>query len=211
MTYEQWRSELFGQLPEIDPVVFVHSPAFYDTPPDEAFNHVDHLLNDPDVHSLFDKTQLGNGIMTIYSSCCSDLPFLYTTAGDESRRIKGIRNLSSIYKNFFERYCQSPVPSIGNDQADGPMGYVCFMFWDVFVLYPGNSTPGMISAAVEVMRGALESPNDNCLISVIHGLGHWARHVPDAVTTLERWLARPTTRNPEVLEYARTAITGRIQ
>ena len=73
MTYKQWRSELFGQAPEVDPVMFEHSPEFCAVPPDQAFDHVDCMLNDPDIHSLFDKTQLGNGINTIYSNSCSDL------------------------------------------------------------------------------------------------------------------------------------------
>jgi hypothetical protein len=211
MTYEHWRSELFGQPPEIDPVVFGHSSEFYALPPDLAFDYVDRLLNDPDVHSLFEKTQLANGIKTIYSGNCSDLPFLYVTECTEDRRIKGIRNLCNLYRNFFERYCLTPVRSIGDGAEDDPMGFICYMFWDVFVLYPGNGTPGMIAAAVDVMRGVLESSNDNCLMSAIHGLGHWVSNVPDAETALKLWLKRPTTRNLEVLKYARRATTGMIQ
>lgn len=156
--------------------------------------------------------QLGNGINTIYCNSCSNLPFVYTTdTDDEERRVKGIRNLIHLYRNFFERYCRSPVVSIGYDRTDGPMGFICYMFWDVFVLYHGNATPAMACAAIEVMRFALDSRNDNCLASAIHGLGHWALDVPDAVTVLEDWLTRPTTHNPQVLQYAVAATTGMIQ
>ena len=211
MNYEQWRDELFGQSPEIDPVVFEHSPEFYAVPPNRAFDHVDRLLADPDVHSLFSKTQLGNGINTIYSNSCSDLPFLYTMECAEDRRIKGISNLSNLYTNYFERHCLGRVTSIGNDQADGPMGFICYMFWDVFVLYPGSATPAMIAAAIEVMRAAMESRNDNCLASAIHGLGHWAYDVPESVSVLNHWLDAPTTENPEVVKYAQAATSGTIQ
>lgn len=160
---------------------------------------------------LDNKTQLGNGIKTVYLNGCSDLPFLYTTECTEDRRIKGIYNLTRLYTNYFERYCTGLVGSIGYDQSDGPMGDICYMFWDVFVLYPGNATPRMAAAAVEVMRQALESHNDNCLASAIHGLGHWALDVPDAVAALEHWLKRPTTENREVWKYARAATSGLIQ
>jgi hypothetical protein len=210
MIYDQWRDELFGHPPDIDPVVFVYSPEFYAVPPDQAFDFVDRMLVDPDVHTMFSKDQLGNGINTVYSNCCSDLPFLYTTECDEERRLKGIRNLVNLYRNYFERYCTAPVVSIGNDQTDGPMGYICYMLWDVFVLYPSNSTSSMIDAAIDVMRSALQSRNDNCLASAIHGLGHWTDDVPDAAIVLTDWLTKPTTQNLEILEYARTATSGMI-
>ncbi|MCC9642250.1 hypothetical protein LOC71_08185 [Rhodopirellula sp. JC740] len=210
MIYEQWQNELFGLPPESDPVMHEHSEDFYAVPPDVAFDYVDRVLRDLDVHSRFSKDQLDKGINTIYSNCCSDLPFLYTTECDEIRRIKGINNLTNLYRNFFDRHCTSGVTGIGNEQSDGPMGFICYMLWDVFVLYPGNATPAMIDAAINVMHSALASSNDNSLVSAIHGLGHWAFHVPEAKTTLKHWLQRPTTGNPVVLEYARTAITGMI-
>ena len=210
MNYEQWRDELFGHPPDIDPVSLEHSPEFYSVTPNQAFDFVDRALVDPSVHSMFSKDQLGNGINTIYSNSCSELPFLYTTECEEDRRLEGIHNLVNLYQNYFERYCTAPVISIGNDQTDGPIGFICYMLWDVFVLYPGNATPSMISAAISVMRSALGSRNDACLASAIHGLGHWAFDVPEAGAVLKHWLQKPTTENPEILQYARTATTGMI-
>lgn len=210
MNYVEWRSELFGQPPEIDPVKLEHSSEFYSLPPNQAFDFVDQMLVDRELHTLFSKEQIGNAINTVYSNCCSNLPFLYTTECDEERRVKGIRNLVNLYRNFFERYCTAQVVSIGNDQTDGKIGFICYMFWDVFVLYPGSASPMMKLAAVGVMRTALDSRNDNCLASAIHGLGHWATDVPEASTILNQWLRRPTTKNPQVIQYARTAISGMI-
>ncbi len=210
MNYEEWRNELFGQPPEMRPALFEHCPEFYRVPPNQAFDYIDRVLVDPEVHTLFSKEQLGNGINTIYSLNCSDLPSLYKTEGDEARRIRGIENLISLYKNYFERYCTGAVKSIGNDNTDGSMGYICYMFWDVFILYPGNATPAMINATLRVMRMALESHNDNCLTSAIHGLGHKVRYAPEASKILQQWLLRPTTKNPEILQYAQIATTGRI-
>jgi hypothetical protein len=210
MIYEQWRNELFGQPPDIDPVSLEHSSEFYSVEPTRAFDYVDLMLVDHELHSLFSKEQIGNAINTVYSNCCSDLPFLYTTECDEERRVKGIRNLVILYRNYFERYCTAPVVNIGNDQTDGKIGFICYMFWDVFVLYPGNASPLMQSAAIGVMRSALDSRNDNCLASAIHGLGHWVTDVPEASTILKQWLRRPTTANAQIVKYARTATSGMI-
>lgn len=210
MNYEQWRDELFDHPPDITPCFQEHSTAFFEVPPYQAFDYVDRVLLDQDIHSMFSKDQLGNGINTIYAPGCSDLARLYTTECDEHRRIKGIANLVNLYRNYFERYCTAAVVSIDNYKADGEMGLICYMFWDVFDLYPGIATPAMTSAAVNVMETALDSSNDNCLVSAIHGLGHWAFYVPEAITVLRQWLRRPTTNNREVLQYARTGTTGMI-
>lgn len=210
MTYERWRDELFNHPPETDPVELDHSQEFYEVPSVQAFDYVDRVLLDEEAHALFTKEQLGIGINTIYSNCCSDLPFLYTTDCDEPRRLVGTQNLVHLYRNYFERYCTASVGSIGNDHLDGRMGFICYMFWDVFVLYHGNASPAMTSAAIGVMSEALRSHNDNCLVSAIHGLGHWALDVPEAASVLKQWLRKPTTLNPEVIEYARAATTGMI-
>jgi hypothetical protein len=210
MIYEQWRDALFNNPPKSDPYSHSFPEAFFAVPPERAFDFIDRVLVDPDMHHLFSKDQLGNGIHIIYSSGLSDLPFLYTTECDEDRRIVGLGNLINLYRNYFERYCTGAVNSIGNDQTDGTMGFICYMLWDVFVLHPGNVTPRMTSAAIDVMRLALESQNDNCLASAIHGLGHWGCYATEAVVVLENWLRNPTTRNPEILQYARAATSGMI-
>jgi hypothetical protein len=202
MNYEEWRNELFGQLPDSDPISLELSADFCFVPAHDAFDFVDRMLVDHEVHSIFNKEQIGIGIHTVYSNCCSDLPFLYTVECDEQRRVTGIQNVVNLYRNYFERYCTAPVVSIGNDQTDGRIGFICYMLWDVFVLHPGNATPSMISAAIDVMRAALGSRNDNCLASAIHGLGHWATHVPEASSVLNQWLRRPTTENSAIVQYA---------
>ena len=210
MNYLEWRNELFGQPPDIDPVTVEHSSEFDSLLPNQAFEFVDQMLVDRELHTLFSKEQIGNAINTVYSNCCSDLPFLYITKCDEERRVQGIQNLVNLYRNFFERYCTAQVASIGNGQEDGQIGFICYMFWDVFVLHPGNASDLMKSAAIGVMKTALDSRNDNCLASAIHGLGHWAMDVPEASIVLNQWLRRPTTKNAQVIQYARAATSGMI-
>jgi hypothetical protein len=208
--YNAWRDELFGHPPDSDPMTLGRSEEFEDLTSTQAFDFIDRVLVDQEVHQLFTKEQLAIGITTIYYNLCGDLPCLYTTECDEDRRVTGISNLINLYRNFFERYCPASVVAIGNEQVDGRMGFMCYMFWDVFVLYPGNATPKMQSAAIGVMSSALDSRNESCLASAIHGLGHWASNLPEATTVLQSWLEQPTTNNPEILRYARSATTGMI-
>lgn len=53
------------------------------------------------------------------------------------------QNLRNLYSNFFARYCKPRVTHVGNDMS-GHLDHVCYMFWDVLVLYPGNATPSMM-------------------------------------------------------------------
>jgi hypothetical protein len=68
----------------------------------------------------------------------------------------------------------------------------------------------MKDAALEVMAGAVQMENDNCIVSAIHGLGHWATAEPRAAETLRRWLENPITSNIKVIEYAKQAAAGCI-
>jgi hypothetical protein len=118
--------------------------------------------------------------------------------------------MSKLYTNYFDRYCRAAVGSIGNDHLDGGVAYLCYMLWDIFVLHPGNAKPAMKNAALEVMAAAVQMENDNCIVSAIHGLGHWATDEPRATETLRDWLRNPTTSNIQVIEYAKQAATGCI-
>ncbi len=209
--YDRWRDELFGHPPDSDHFSLDRSDEFHDVEPDQAFDFIDRILLDTEVHQLFTQEQLGNGINTIYNHCYSSFPDLYTIECDEDRRMIGISNLINLYRNFFERYCTASVVGVGTTEADGSMGSICYMFWDIFILYPGNATPKMQLAAIGVMESVLKSCNESCLVSAIHGLGHWASGMPEAVLVLKLWLENPTTKNPGILNYARSAMTGMIQ
>jgi hypothetical protein len=210
MDYAQWRNELFDTPLDIDPTTWCRRDEFYDLPAELAFDFVDRMLFDPEVGSLFNKEQIGHGLQTIYWHLCGSFPYLYIEECSEERRIRGIRNLIGVYHNYFEPYCAPIISGPGDSEVDGSLGYICYMFWDIFILYPGNASPAMVTAAIKVMAQALNSHNESCLASAIHGLGHWAEYTPEAVNVLQRWLSQPTTEKPEILGYARAATTGKI-
>jgi hypothetical protein len=210
MEYTDWRNDIFGQPSGADPVRLDLLPETYAISLEEHFDHVDRALDDPEIHDLYSREQIGIGLQLIYSNCCSNICFCYIEAGDEQRRVRGIRQMEKLYVNYFDRYCRLPVCSIGNDHLDRGAGYLCYMLWDIFVLYPGNASPAMVDAALQVMRFGIQMTNDNCIVSAIHGLGHWSYNAPHAKETLREWVRKPTTRNPNVIEYAEQAKMGYI-
>lgn len=209
MKYDQWRDHVFGQPEDINPVDADIPYEEIDAPTTTNFDFIDQALADAEIHQRYSYQQIGIGLQLIYSNCCSNLSFCYIEAGDDARRVQGIRQMKLLYRNYFARHCTQPVNNVGND-FEGWLGFTCYMLWDVFVLYPGNASPAMTAAGLEVMSDALKLTNDSCLVSALHGLGHWAGERPEAKTIVQRWLRRPTTTNQEVLEYAAQAETGYI-
>ena len=210
MDYLCWRNEIFGTAPGSDPVCVELAQEVYAVSPEETFDYIDRALVDPEIHTLFSKEQIGVGLQLIYCNTCSNLPFCYTQAGDDARRITGIRNLRYLYANFFDRYCISSIEKVGVYSPDGQVGYLCYMLWDIFLLCPGNASTGMIAAALDVMAAGLGSRNESSIVSVIHGLGHWAADAPRARQILKKWLCGPTTQNRAIVDYARDAVTGNV-
>lgn len=104
-----------------------------------------------------------------------------------------------------------PVEDIGNRFGDR-LDYLCYMFRDTFVVYPGNAPPRVIDAAIDVMAESLRSDCEACQVSALHGLGHWVAYRPDAKAVVERFLATaPKGMNPVVKRYAEEAGRGCVQ
>ena len=215
MEYEHWRDDIFGHPQDSDPVMVELLEETHGLSEGKSLDFIDRALRDPDIHTTFTPQQIGNGLNIIYSSSCSDLPFCYVEGKgnpqSELRKIKSLNNLKYLYINYFATYCKEPVEKIGHFSDFNSMTYVCYMFWDIFVLYPGNATDAVVEAGIGVMEKSLQLDNDNCLVSSIHGLGHRASDTNLATPILDQWLLSPTTENEVVIQYANQARTGCIQ
>lgn len=209
--YELWREDLFGQSPDTAPVDVELMPETNNLPVRITLDYIDRSLTDPEIHDLFTREQIAIGLQQFYCNSCSNIPFCYIEGSDEGRRVTAIQRMKYLYSNYFVRYCTSPVSDVGNDLGDGTFGYLCYMLWDIFVVCPGDSTDPMIAAAVGVMDAALKSANDQCIVSALHGLGHWVPDVPAARRAIHGWLRSPTTNNRAVINYAQEAKNGCIQ
>ena len=212
MNYLDWRSYVFGMPEGSDPVLNDMPQEGYEIHNNTLLDFLDRAFQDPEIHLLFSKEQIGIGLNIIFSNCCSDYFEAYLQFDQEGRIIQAINSLNYLYKNFFEVYCLASVKSIG-DCTDGRIGFICYMFWDIFALYPESKgiTQKIIDTAINHMTHQLYSSNDNVICSAIHGLGEWNPYCKQTSNIIMNWLEKPTTSNPVVLEYAAMAQTGCIQ
>ena len=211
MKYFQWRDEIFGCNPGSDPVTVDFSDELYSLSHEVNIKYINESLVDTEIHEKYTKEQIGIGLNLIYSNTCSDLPFAYIQSEPKEVRIEAINKLKYLYKNYFEKYCISPIEKIGNETDDGRIGWLCYMLWDIFVLNPWGVSDEEIDAGVNAMKISFNSSNDNCIVSSLHGLGHWSPHSQNAKRVIEEWIESPTTMNQLVIDYAVLAKDDRIQ
>lgn len=215
MKYEDWRNDIFGKPEGYDPIVGNILEETANLPEVQTLDYIDRALQDPEIHIQYSVEQIGIGLYIIFEISCSNISRCYAVLNgnveNEQRKIESIKHLRNLYSNFFARYCNSAVKRIGEIRPPDRIGYICYMLWDIFVLCPGNATPAMVEATIEMMADLLQTKNDNCLESLIHGLGHWIFDSDRAKQTLDDWLRSPTTDNPVIIDYATQAKTGYIQ
>lgn len=203
MDYVTWREVIFGD-PTMEP-----EQEIYELSPEENLEHVNRMLDDPEIHRLYSCDQIGDGLVFIYHSCDSEINRCYIRTSDAGKRMEGIRTIRNLYVNFFDRYCPKTIEHMDR-VAGNKLEYLCSMLWDIFPLCHYVATPGETAAILGVLKGAIEMDNESCIASAIHGLGHWADDEPRAIEILQDWLQKPRTTNPALLEYAHEATTGMI-
>lgn len=212
MDYTIWRSEVFGQTEGSDPVTLDNSTEFNQLSPDSHLDFIVRAMDDSTIHSEFSAEQIGIGIELIFNNSCSNIPFAYLQPGDDVKRVAAIEAIGQLYRNYFDRYCNEPVERIGYSFS-GHLGYICYMFWDIFVVKPhqADATDRMIEESVRVMKCALGC-NEQCQVSALHGLGHWVSRSDRAKEILDEFIDSARAKaNPVIRAYAAQAKTGHIQ
>ncbi len=209
MDYPTFLHTVFGQPEDSDPVT-LDLPADFDAiPPPQALAFITRALADETVHARYSRKQIGIGLSLLFENSCGNTVFCYLQDTTEDERVAGVRALRDLYRHFFARYCRDPVDGIGN-RCDERIDYLCYMFWDTFVLYPGNAPTRVIDAAIAVMAEALRSDCEAVQVSALHGLGHWAMYRPDAKEVVARFLKEALKgMNPVIRAYAEAAGRGR--
>jgi hypothetical protein len=210
MEYKVWITELFSHGPPYDPWKVEHSEAMYAISLDEAFDHLDRMLDDKEIHNIFNSEQLALGLSMAFSNCLTDFPFCYLRAGTEERRIRGIHKLKSLYDNFFARYCLTPYtyPNSPVSQRSS-MQYLCENFWDLFVLFPSDNVEAShIDAGLDVMEHALGVSNDHCISSGLGGIADWAyacelRGMSRPRDILLQWNSQTSEISPDLKAFGR--------
>lgn len=204
--YTIWRDSLFNVSEGEDPVMYECGFNFNDLPSVETLSYLDRMFVDQEIHSNYSLDQISFALNVIYSSTCSDISYAYID--EEIEKTNSLFNLNLLYNNFFLRYCTNPF--IFGQDSQNKMDYICFMLWDVFVVYPKAISKNEICACLQVMQQALNTSNEYVVMSALHGLGHWALYLEEHKYIIKNWQNAPTVSNPKILEYSEKAYEGSV-
>ncbi|MCE5229286.1 hypothetical protein LLG95_06775 [bacterium] len=176
-----------------------------------VLDFIDDVLIHPERLAPYSSDQIGQGFDYFFCPSVSDIPHAYLNKEIPLlRRKAAVENLRFLYSNYFERLCSSWIMEVGGGK--GQIAEICYMLWDVFTVCPDHCEEEIVEAGINVMREALYSENLSCVVSALHGLGHWKIFGARGITKMIfDWLcARPDL--PEfVVDYAQNAMHGHVQ
>jgi hypothetical protein len=205
MNYLDWRNELFNRNICDDPVTMEMTEDFHKVSDINKFKFLTEALNDNEIISSFNRRQIGIGLNYLFHNCCSDYPYIFRTTS-----AKNILHLNILYEKYFLAFCTSPIKDRIGAETDDSIDWLCYMFWDIFIIFPGFDTADHINYSYKVMTKQLHSTNEQIICSSIHGLGHFAFYDNRSEIILNNWLKSPTTKNEILINYAEIAKSGMI-
>lgn len=88
-----------------------------------------------------------------------------------------------------------------------------YIWWDAIRVYGNMPHPDcdrINDAVLHVFEHVLSLSSEACLISVLHGLGHWHAAVPSRTEPLVRRLLTRNDISPQLRQYAELAAVGRV-
>ena len=210
--YDEWLSCIFGRTTE-DSDPFGMDWTFKAAPSDIA-----ELMTSTFVHSGRDLAdysdrQVSIGLQALLFGNFSN--FVHEVSEptvSDPLKVDVIESMLPLYR---ECLAQRSPPVLGHksESVGNPLEFLTYMLWDVSPFdVMAHRTTGGTDALLEVLTAALRLPNDACVESALHGLGHFPRSLRHrADTVIDQWLAEKPAVRPELLDYARAARTGCIQ
>lgn len=154
----------------------------------------------------YSEKQVENGLNYILNNAASNTIMLITQKGvSDDLRIDTVLKMKYLYRDCFAKRCE-PVLSHLDEPDAGPINSICYMLWDTSPLCQWKD------AVLTVMEDSLYLPNDACIESGLHGLGHRFNQDEERVTQIiDRFLLKAKKIRPELKQYALNARTGYIQ
>ncbi len=161
----------------------------------------------------FNDAQVAAGLDRIFNPAFDGLArYIRNGSVPFSQKREAIQAIRHLYADCFAVRC---APRLGhlNETGGDPLAGVCYMLWDVTILADWEGRPDRddgYRAVVDVLAAALESQNDACVESGLHGLGHVAAHTGAVPGVIDAFLARRGDLRPELRDYALRARSGSV-
>jgi hypothetical protein len=229
--FAAWVEHLFDRAPdEFEPVPWYvgdSRPTEWtlhyeegDTPAAQAerirrlFSHAGVLLRS------YSDEQVGYGLDSLVWSAGGDIMVLGDSRVPSALRAAGLRAVVTLFAEVFAPRLAAAPPDWGRRPVESPqpgqptdkLGYVCFMFWDIAPIVPGREDcEDTDREVIRVLEATLALDSAACQRAALHGLGHWQRSAPEAVSRIvRRWLQGHPQAPAKLRAYAVQASAGRV-
>jgi hypothetical protein len=214
-SFTAWIEHVFGhEVPFYQPAwYFAPDAPDWIAPADEKIAYLTRLFRDPGPPLEFlADSQISQGLYYLIDNGGGDhLDCLRTRTVPFAARRDCIASFGMLFDKLFAPRC-APVLGHCDEAGAKPLNTICYMWWDTLPAVAAPDDPQcaeLNGVALEVMAACLALDNIACQESALHGLGHWREQFPDDVARIiDAYLARPVTRRPEIVGYAKAARSG---
>lgn len=210
--YDEWLAYIFGRTTE-DSDPFGMEWTFKAAPSDVAelmrhtFEHSGRDLAD------YSDRQVSIGLQALLFSHFSNFVHeISESTVSDPLKVEVINSLLPLYRDCLATRAPA-VLGHKSESVGNPLEFLTYMLWDVSPLdVMAHRTKGGTDALIDVLAAALRLPNEACVESALHGLGHFPQRLSHrADTVIDQWLSEKPDGRSELLDYARAARTGCIQ
>ena len=215
LSFEAWLDHAFAPpvRPGLPQWYFEPDAPWWNPAPAVAVDYLTRLFSSP-VSTLadFSDAQIAQGLTyLVNTSATGDDGWLYSRDVPAVARLACIDSVATLFAELFAPRC-APVLGHCDEPGASELNMVCYMWWEGFpcVALPDDPDRDRLQlATIEGMARILALDSIACQESALHGLGHLARHYPQAVEgAIERFLADPSPKKPELVAYAHSARCG---
>jgi hypothetical protein len=133
------------------------------------------------------------------------------------KRIEFLDAIFDLNRDCFEPRCTSHLPHLDYSETPthvSPLNTICYMWWDIFIIWPNPKDPAMTplaDASLRVMEKCLSLSNIAVLEGALHGLGHFKFGYEKEVQDIINHFLKTHPELPIALrDYANDAATGCI-
>ncbi len=161
----------------------------------------------------FTDQQVGMGLNYVMSNSVSNLSFHPTDATVPfSEAMRMIEAFPILWRDCIgprTKHIHAPIGA-----SAGMLGYVCYMWFDVTPMFRLASTePAWRDALQKTLFAILKISSREVVIAALHGIGHHINDLDAEQTASEvaACLKRMDSNDLELIEYARSALKGRVQ
>ena len=205
--YERWLKFVFDR-PVTKPQWFFQADDDpFDATTDQLVSLIGETLRRSGTDLLpFSDAQVDNGLNYIFFNAGSDVIYSICQKGVAlEKRIDAVLSMKILYRDCYAKRC-APVLSHLDEPGSNALNHTCYMLWDASPLRSWKSV------VLDVMQAALYLPNDACIESALHGLGHRAYKDRPAVSEIiDTFIRKTPGLRPELRAYALCAREGNLQ